>query len=41
MQLELLWSINERLGGRAGLDLQQPGTDWMDDIASSLRHEKE
>lgn len=31
-QLALLWSINERLGGNAGLNIPQLSTDWIDDL---------
>lgn len=28
----LLWSINERMAGREGLDLDPLGTEWLDDL---------
>ena len=28
----LLWSINERLAGRQGIDLEPPSYDWVADI---------
>lgn len=28
----LLWSINERLGGRPGLEIEPLGTTWLDDL---------
>lgn len=27
-----LWSINERLAGRAGLDLPEPDEEWLEDL---------
>ena len=35
----LLWSINERLGGKKGLDFPEPGLDWMDDIINMADEE--
>lgn len=29
-QHDLLWSINERLGGRNGMDVPRLGPDWID-----------
>jgi hypothetical protein len=29
---QLLWSINERLGGNAGLDVPAPSTTWVSDL---------
>lgn len=37
--MELLWSINERLGGNAGLDIPRPTVDWMDDMLSMAQDE--
>jgi hypothetical protein len=31
-QLMLLWSINERLGDKSGIDLPMPTNDYVDDI---------
>jgi len=33
-QLDLLWSINERLAGNKGLNLERPSLDWVEDIVS-------
>ena len=32
--LALLWSINERMAGRDGIDAEAPGMDWLDDLWS-------
>jgi len=33
-QLDLLWSINERLNGNQGLNLERPNLDWVEDIVN-------
>lgn len=30
-QLLALWSINERLAGRSGIDIPKPSLGWLDD----------
>jgi len=30
--LSLLWSINERLSGREGLEIARPDDGWIDDL---------
>jgi hypothetical protein len=34
-----LWSINERLGGREGLNLPEPSLEYIDDIVSIVDQE--
>lgn len=36
-----LWSINERLAGRQGLDIEQPTRDWMVDLFPVDEEEEE
>jgi len=31
-QTWLLWSINERLNGKQGVDLPEPNFNWLDDV---------
>lgn len=39
---QLLWSINERMVGRAGLDVPPPSSTWVSDLfIHSQRIEKE
>lgn len=44
--VSLLWSINEKLSGRDGLEIEKPNQDWVVDIfkvvrAKAKREEKE
>lgn len=36
-----IWSLNERAGGRAGVDLEHPSTLWVDDCLYAVGLEAE
>lgn len=37
--MDALWSINERLGGKAGLDLEPFSANYMDDLIEQAQDE--
>lgn len=38
--IDVLWSINERLSGRPGLDVGRPSRDWLGSIERALAYEQ-
>ena len=38
-QCDLLWSINERLGGNPGLSFERLSHDWIDDMVDLAKLE--
>lgn len=36
-----MWSINERMAGREGMDLPSPTLEWLDDLVAVLLLDKE
>lgn len=38
-QADLLWSINERLAGREGMDVPRLGRAWLDDVIAMAERE--